>query len=157
MADSSLPEPAPGAPEPRWALIRDLAEFAVKAGLEALRDLVLIPVVLIAGAAGLLLRPDAPAAYFEQVLRAGRRFDAWLSLFGEDDDAPEAGGESGRRARRGVDALLERVEAVLVEEHRRGGVTTHAKTAIDRALDALQGPSARSGSRGEERSDPDAG
>jgi hypothetical protein len=35
-----------------------------------------------------------------------------------------------------VDDLVDGIEAVLREQHQRGGVTAAAKTAIDRALDA---------------------
>lgn len=118
----------------RWALIRDLASFTLKTAIEALRDLVLIPLALVAGVLGLLFSPDDPRRYFREVLDAGRRFDAWLDLFGERSGSEAGGGE--RPA--GLDVLLGRVERAVVEQHRRGGVTAQAKEAIDRALDVLQ-------------------
>jgi hypothetical protein len=112
----------------RWILIGDLAGFSVKLALEALRDLVLIPLALLAGAAGLLLGGARPERFFLEVLEVGRRFDAWLNLFGEHD-AP--GGS--------LDEHLRRLEAVVREQYAQGGATAQAKRAIDRALDAVQG------------------
>lgn len=111
----------------RWLLIRDLASFSVKLLLEALRDIVLIPLALVAGGIGLVLGGERPDRYLLEVLEIGRRFDAWLNLF-------------GRREGEGVsiDAHLERFETVVREQYARGGVTAQAKNAIDRALDVIQ-------------------
>ena len=113
----------------RWKLIRDVAVFQLRLGLDALRDLVLSPISLIAGIADLLLG----GTRFYAVLAAGRRTEAWINLFGELERTGE-GAESAS-----VDALLERVERLLVEQYERGGVTASAKSAIDRGLDAIGG------------------
>lgn len=121
------PTPAPSDPrKERWVLVRDLSIFTVKAALEAFRDLILIPIALAAGAVGLIFQARDPGALFRLVVDGGRRFDRWLDLFGERKD----GG--------GVTAILGKVEAALIEEHRRGGLTQQAKVSIDRALDGLQ-------------------
>ena len=116
----------------RWRLLRDLGAFVLKVGLETIRDLVLVPLALLAGLAGLLLSPAAPGRFFREVLRLGARFDDWLDLFGAAAHTalPRSPG-AGR-----VDDLVDGIEAVLREQHQRGGVTAAAKTAIDRALDA---------------------
>jgi len=114
--------------ERRWILIRDAAAFTAKVGIEALRDVLLIPVGLGSALLGLLVRPDDPERYFRRTLALGRRFDEYLNLFGEP------GGKGPQ-----VDALFARIETVLVEQHRQGGITASAKHAIDRTLDAVQG------------------
>lgn len=113
--------------ERRWILIRDATVFTVKVGIEALRDVLLIPLGLGSALLGLLVRPDEPERYFRQMLAVGQRFDDYLNLF-------------GTRSRRGpqVDALFERIESVLVEQHQQGGITAGAKHAIDRTLDVVQ-------------------
>jgi hypothetical protein len=126
---SSLP---PDLGERRWLLIRDLAGFCIKLTLEALRDIVLIPLAVVAGGLGILLGGAEPERWFRAVLEAGRRFDAWLDLFGRHESAGST-----------LDVHLQRLEAVLREQTQRGGVTAQAKSAIDRALDAVQGVSAR--------------
>jgi hypothetical protein len=122
------------AKELRWRLLRDLGSFVLKVGLEAIRDLVLIPLALLAGLAGLVLSPADPARFFRDVLRLGARFDDFLDLFGaavRNESLPA-------RATR-VDDLVDGIEAVLREQHQKGGVTAAAKDAIDRALDAVVG------------------
>jgi hypothetical protein len=129
---TSLPPSVPDLGERRWLLIRDLAGFCIKLTLEALRDIVLIPLAVAAGALGILLGGAEPERFFRGVLEAGRRFDAWLDLFGRRESAGPS-----------LDAQLQRLEAVLREHAQRGGVTAQARAAIDRTLDALQGVSAR--------------
>ena len=58
----------------------------------------------------------------------GARFDEWLNLFGEHDENEEPG----------IDEQFGKLEQLLVDEYKRGGVTAQAKQAIDRALDTLQ-------------------
>jgi len=117
----------------RWRLLRDLGAFVLKVGLEAIRDLVLIPLALVAGVAGLVLSPGDPARFFREVLRLGARFDDFLDLFGaaaRQESLPPSGATR-------VDDLVDGIEAVLREQHQKGGVTATAKDAIDRALDAV--------------------
>jgi hypothetical protein len=125
------PPPERDANALRWQLLRDLGAFVVKVALEAFRDLLLIPVGLVAGLAGLVLSPNDPARFFRQVLQLGARFDDFVDLFGT---AREAALPAPRTRR--VDDLVDGLEAVLREQHERGGVTATAKDAIDRALDA---------------------
>lgn len=123
MADTS-----PDRSTLRWRLIRDVLVFAAKVALETARDLVLFPAALIAGLLGVIAGGDRPERTFHQVRAIGARFDAWLNLFGEHDTSDEPG----------IDEQFGRLEQLLVEEYERGGVTTQAKQAIDRALDTLQ-------------------
>ncbi len=118
--------------ELRWQLLRDLGAFVLKVGLEAFRDLVLIPIGLVAGFAGLVLSPRDPARFFRRVLRFGARFDDFVDLFGTARE-----GAPPDTPKRRVDDLVDGLEAVLREQHQRGGVTATAKDAIDRALDAV--------------------
>ena len=143
----TTPPPEADARALRWQLLRDLGAFVLKVALEAIRDLVLIPIGLVAGLAGLVLSPSDPARFFREVLRLGARYDDFVDLFGERKTALPA--PRGRR----VDDLVDGLEAVLREQHERGGVTATAKDAIDRALDAV-GDAVKerrgSGSRGAE-------
>ncbi|MAE96785.1 MAG: hypothetical protein CL910_19220 [Deltaproteobacteria bacterium] len=125
----------------RWILIRDLLIFVSKAGLEAVRDIALIPAALIAGIAGLLLSPSKPDRYFLRVLEVGDEFDDFVDLFGKEKrlargsrfDRPEEEEELLR-----ADDIFNRIEKAVVDEYKRGGVTAQAKQAIDRGLDAVQ-------------------
>ena len=121
----------------RWQLIRDLAVFQLKLGLDALRDLVLSPISLVAGIVDLVIGGEQAGKHFYSVLGAGRRTEAWINLFGEVDGVEPRGEAEGGAEGASVDAIVERMERLLVEQYERGGVTTSAKIAIDRGLDAL--------------------
>ena len=123
-----MADPAPDRASQRWQLIRDVLVFAAKVALETARDLILFPAALIAGLLGVVAGGDRPERTFHQVRALGARFDAWLNLFGEHDESDEPG----------IDEQFGKLERLLVEEYERGGVTTQAKQAIDRALDTLQ-------------------
>lgn len=113
----------------RWELIRDLVVLQLKLAVDALRDLVISPVSLVAGVIDLVTGGERPGRLFYSVLDAGRRSERIINLFGEADRA------SGEPA--SLDALVAHVEKLVVEQYERGGVTASAKAAIDRSLDAL--------------------
>jgi hypothetical protein len=116
----------------RWGLLRDVLNFQAKMLLEGIRDLLLVPVSLIAGLAGLLLLGDRPERLFRGVLRLTHRFDVWLNLLGpmrRRDDSPPSGG---------IDRYFESIEKLIVDQHDRGGMTHTARNKIDGWLDRLQ-------------------
>lgn len=133
----------------RWRLVRDLAVFQLKLLVDGIKDLVLSPVSLVAAIVGLVTRREDPGRTFAAVLRLGHGFDRWVNLFGQardqprlppaDDAHPTAPTHPGDTPSSGdgLDAYMARVEQVLVEQYRRGGLTAKAKDAIDQAIDAL--------------------
>ncbi|MBQ74291.1 MAG: hypothetical protein CMQ20_04600 [Gammaproteobacteria bacterium] len=75
-----------------WHLLRDPIAFQFKLTLDALRDLLLSPISIVAALAGLIRRQDDPGKYFHDLLRLGHRSDRWINLFGKreplEDDLP---------------------------------------------------------------------
>jgi len=125
----------------RWTLIRDVAVFQLKLVLDGLRDALLLPISLFVAFLDLLgLGPRAGRQFYE-LLEWGRRTEYWINLFG----ATEHVRASTSAPRPGVDALVDRLERVAVQEYERGGITASTKDAVDRALDQLtrRGPSDR--------------
>lgn len=123
----------------RWTLIRDLVVFQAKLVVDGLRDLVLVPASFVAGIVSLLSGQDGrPGPQFYRLLGAGKRSEHWINLFGalrnapQDIEQPESFPESD------MDEIVGRIEAFVIDEHRRGGMTAQAKERFDRALDALQ-------------------
>jgi hypothetical protein len=125
---------AAGEATSRWQLIRDVAVFQMKLALDALRDFALSPISLVAAVADLVTGGEKPGKHFYAVLGAGRETERWIRLFGELDRVSPAP-DRGEAAT--IDAIVERVERVIVEQYERGGVTASAKDAIDRGLDAI--------------------
>lgn len=117
----------------RWMLIRDVLVFQLKLAVDGFRDLVLMPISLGAAVMDLLGVGRRPGRQFYDILTAGRRTEHWINLFGATEHARAVPG-----ARQpGLDTLVHRIEGLVVQEYERGGITTTAKEAVDRALDAL--------------------
>jgi len=123
----------------RWDLVRDVAVLQVKLIVDGLRDLILLPASLIAGIVSLVKHEDGhPGPQFYQLLHFGKMSERRINLFGayssrnsrEDDE--DVGGEVD------IDDLVSRVESYVVDEVRRGDITTQAKAKIDQALGAIQ-------------------
>ncbi len=117
----------------RWTLIRDVLAFQLKLFVDGLRDLVMIPISL--GVAVLDLLGVGPRAgrQFYILLQVGRRTEHWINLFGATEHAEKL----PVTPRPGIDALVHRMERLVVQEYERGGITTSAKDAVDRALDGV--------------------
>ena len=120
---------------PRTRLFRDAAVFQLKLMADGLRDLVLVPVSLVAALAGWLRGGTQPDREFRQVLEAGRKTERWINLFGTH--------EPDEHERQSLDQLLDRAERVVREQARQGTITENASKAIGRALDAAQEAAAK--------------
>jgi hypothetical protein len=98
----------------RSVILRDLLIFQVKLAIDGAKDLVLMPVSIMAAAADVLFPGPRPGHRFYAVLRLGERFDRWLSLFSAASSADaDAGGLFGA-SRAGSATLLGRLEAMVL-------------------------------------------
>lgn len=102
--------------------------FQVKLALDGLKDLILAPVTFVAALVGLLSAGD-PWRYFHRAIRAGRRYDRWVNLYGDLEDHP--GPPSG------FDAHVQKVEQAIARDHERGGAAARSQRAVDGAFDRL--------------------
>jgi hypothetical protein len=98
----------------RWVILRDLLIFQIKLAMDGLKDLVFMPISIVAAAFDLILPGERPGHRFYAVLRLGEHFDSWLSLFGaaEKADAMDDGLFGASRA--GSASLLGRLEAIVI-------------------------------------------
>lgn len=132
------PEEQPGQAD-RWTLIRDLAVFQAKLVIDGLRDLVLVPASLVAGIVSLVTGSDGqPGPQFYRLLGLGRQSEHWINLFGAYANAPAEVQREEPFPKGDIDEIVGRLEAFVVAEQRRGGITAQAREHIDKALDALQ-------------------
>ena len=133
MKQLSSPEaPALEVPD-RWEFLRDVLVFQLKLFLDAVRDLVLSPVSIVAGVIDLISGDEPPGRYFYRLLAFGGRTDTWINLFGMQGQPEERGGDESVT----IDSLVAQVERLMVDQYERGGVTASAKQAIDRSLNAI--------------------
>ena len=114
----------------RGTLIRNAVVFQLKLMADGLRDLVLLPVSLIATVIGLLRGGDEPEREFLQVIEIGRESEQWINLFGNHDagDNPHAVAS--------IDALFTKVEETLKQQYKAAGTSESAQAEIDEALQA---------------------
>ncbi|MXW66199.1 MAG: hypothetical protein F4Z72_04155 [Gemmatimonadales bacterium] len=125
----------------RWTLMRDVAVFQLKLLLDGLRDALLLPISLFVALLDVLGIGPRAGRQFYALLEWGRRTEYWINLFGATDHVRALTSSP----RPGVDALVDRLERLAVQEYERGGITASTKDAVDRALDHLtrRGPSDR--------------
>jgi hypothetical protein len=129
--------PAGGEYPDRWTLIRDVAVFQVKLVVDGFRDVILVPVSIGAGILSLVRGGSRSGSEFYDLLRLGRRSESWINLFGAADHGPGAQSGDDLFPSEDIDSLVQRVESFVVEEYRKGGVTTQAKARLDGAIDTL--------------------
>ena len=115
-----------------WQLFRDILVFQAKLALDGLRDLILLPVSLVTGVLGLIFSPDKPGKYFNRLLEFGRQTDVWINLFSAshhyqtDGQAPSS------------DAYVKKLEEMLINECKRGGVVKNLKDHTDQLVEKVQ-------------------
>ena len=93
----------------RAALFRDLGVFLVKLWMDGLKDIVLMPVALVAATVDVCFRTRV----FYRVLRLGERFDLWLNLFGASRTAGGLRDGLFGASRAGDATLLGRLEQMM--------------------------------------------
>jgi len=138
-----LPERVPKSrrelvPRSRWELVCDVIVFQGKLFVDGVRDALLMPISIVAAIMDLLGIGRRAGRTFYDVILLGRETEHWINLFGAADRLLPGSAEEGSPS--GMDALVRRMEDVVVEEYERGGITASAKDAVDRAIDKLQRP-----------------
>ena len=114
----------------RATLIRNGVKFQLKLMADGFRDLVLMPVSLVATFIGLARGGENPQREFHQVIELGRESERWINLFGTHD-LPD-----NTNAVASIDALFTKVEETLKQQYKASGTSKSAQAEIDEALHA---------------------
>ncbi len=134
---NQVPDTKPAKHE-RLVLARDIAVLQAKLIVDGFRDLVLVPASLVAGIISLLSNENGrPGTHFYRLLGAGKQSERWIDLFGALRNAPADIEPVPSFPDASMDDLVGRLESYVVEEHKRGGITSQAKERFDRAIDAI--------------------
>ncbi len=109
----------------RAHLLWRLMVFQLKLVMDGIRDVVLVPVSLIAGTVGIVRGgPDADRP-LESVLQFGRRTEAWINLFGH---------QQGDTADKLLEPLQKKVFAELHSNPQLKHVGTHIGSQLDKVV-----------------------
>ena len=123
----------------RWTMLRDLGVLQIKLIVDGLRDIVLVPLSLIAAVISIASGKDGrPGSQFYHLLAWGKQSEVWINLFGAVKNAPEEMEQTIPLGDKDIDDIVGRLESFVVDEVKRGGVTTQAKQRLDKILDAVQ-------------------
>ena len=123
----------------RWTMLRDLGVLQVKLVVDGLRDIVLVPLSLLAGVISIASSKDGrPGPQFYHLLAWGKQSEVWINLFGAVKNSPEKIEQPKPFGDKDIDDIVGRLESFVVDEVKRGGVTTQAKERLDKILDAVQ-------------------
>ena len=124
MSDSS--------PSKRTVLVRNTLVFQLKLMADGFRDLLLLPVSLIAAVIGLLRGGDEPEREFNQVIEVGRESEQWINLFGNHEVSQDA------HAVASMDTLFAKVEESLKQQYQTGGISERVQAEIENVLKIAQ-------------------
>lgn len=117
----------------RWKFLRDVAVFQLKMLLDNLRDFALMPVSLGAALIDLVFKGEREGTLFYHVLRWGAHSERVIDVY----SAIERHEEVTINPNYTVDAVVARLEGVLVRECEKGGTAAGIKAAMDRTIDQI--------------------
>ena len=102
--------------------------------LDNVRDFALMPVSLIAAVCDLIFKGERQGSLFYQVLRWGVHSERVINVYSaiEEHERPEA------NPKYTVDAVISKLEGVLIRECEKGGTAASVKAAMDRAIGQIQ-------------------
>jgi hypothetical protein len=118
----------------RWKFFRDVLVFQFKMLLDNIRDFALMPVSLVAALIDLIFKGKRQGSLFYQVLRWGAHSEEVINVY----SAIQSHERSEVNPNYTVDAVIARLEGVLVRECEKGGTAASVKAAMDRAIDQIQ-------------------
>jgi hypothetical protein len=118
----------------RWKFFRDVLVFQLKMLLDNIRDFALMPVSLVAALIDLIFKGKRHGSLFYEVLRWGAHSEEVINVY----SAIEAHERPQVNPNYTVDAVIARLESVLVRECEKDGTAASIKAAMDRAIDQIQ-------------------
>ncbi len=118
----------------RWQFWRDVLVFQLKMFIGNLRDFALMPVSLGAALIDLVSKGEREGSLFYRVLRWGAHSEEVLDAYSPIKHELQ---NLKINANYTVDAIVSRLEDVLVREYEKGGTAATIKAALDRTIDQL--------------------
>jgi hypothetical protein len=119
----------------RWKFLRDVLVFQLKMFVSNVRDFALMPVSLVAALIDLVIKGEREGSLFYQVLKWGAHSEEMIDVYSAIEN--HATGRPVLNPSYTIDAVIARLEGVLVREVEKGGTAASIKAAMDRTIDQL--------------------
>jgi hypothetical protein len=119
----------------RWRFLRDVLVFQLKLFLGNVRDFALVPVALVAAIVDLIFRGEREGALFYKVLRWAAHSEEVIDVYSAIEHHEP--GDFKVSPDYTVDAVIARLEEVVVREVEKGGTAASVKAVMDRTIDKL--------------------
>lgn len=136
MTDVTTPPPVPANdhdPDGRWKFLRDVAVFELKLALNNLHNFFQIPLSLGVAVFDLVAGGKQEGERFYKFIEMGRTIDDSIDMY-----SVIAHRERSLNRDYTVDAVVKRIEDVIIKEYEKGGTAASVRNAVDRAIDEMQ-------------------
>ncbi|HXC54584.1 MAG TPA: hypothetical protein VNU97_04770 [Rhizomicrobium sp.] len=140
MTDLPISPPPPAEPygsnadpHARWKFIRDVAVFEMKLALNNLHNFFQIPLTLAVALFDVVVGGKEQGERFYKLVEMGRTIDDAIDIY-----SIVAHRERSLNQDYTVDAVIGRLESVIVREYEKGGTAASVKQAVDKAIDGMQ-------------------
>jgi hypothetical protein len=140
---TELPPPEPTTqiantdPHARWKFIRDVLVFEGKLALNNFHNFFQIPLTVAVAIFDLVFRGNEEGERFYKVVEFGRTIDDHIDIY-----SVIAHHEKKLNENYTIDAVVSRIEQVIVKEYQKGGTAASVKDAVDKAIDNMQSKTA---------------
>ncbi|MBV9046155.1 MAG: hypothetical protein JO348_09935 [Alphaproteobacteria bacterium] len=133
MSDAPTPQLSNRDPNARWRFLRDVAVFELKLALNNLHNFFQIPLTLAVAAFDVIAGGKQEGERFYKLVEMGRTIDDSIDIYSIIDHR-----ERSLNKDYTVDAVIKRLEDVIVKEYEKGGTAATIRHAVDRAIDDMQ-------------------
>ena len=120
-------------PNARWQFLRDVAVFELKLALNNLHNFFQIPLTLVVAAIDVIAGGKTEGERFYKLVEMGRTIDDSIDIYSIIEHRERSLNKDFT-----VDAVIRRLEDVIVKEYAKGGTAASVKQAVDRAIDDMQ-------------------
>ena len=128
------PPPVPSNADQRWKFIRDVGVFELKLALNNLHNFFQIPLTLAVAVFDLVAgNRNGEGERFYKLVEMGRTIDDSIDIYSIIEHR-----ERSLNRDYTVDAVVGKLEAVILREYEKGGTAASVKQALDRAIDEMQ-------------------
>jgi hypothetical protein len=132
MTDTNEPAIPNVDPHARWKFMRDVLVFESKLALNNFHNFFQIPVTLAVAVFDLVFKGKEEGERFYKLLEWGRTIDDSIDIYSVIEHR-----EKSLNKDYTIDAVVARIEGVIIKEYEKGGTAASVKQAIDKAFDGM--------------------